>query len=131
MIVIGADTHKSTHALVAVDAGTGQVVGERTIPAREAGHLQALRWARELATERVWAIEDCRHVSRRLEQALLAAGERVLRVPPKLMGSSRRGEREAGKSDQIDARAGGRAGAHEGRDALPLCPLDEAGAGGR
>src|SRR5262249_26158006 len=126
MIVIGADTHKSTHALVAVDAGTGQVVGERTIPAREAGHLQALRWARELATERVWAIEDCRHVSRRLEQALLAAGERVLRVPPKLMGSSRRGEREAGKSDQIDARAVARAVLKEGLERFPVAHLDEA-----
>jgi transposase len=86
MIVIGADTHKSNHTLAAVHAGTGQVLGERTIHARETGHLEALRWARELTGERVWAIEDCRHVSRRLEQALLAAGERVLRVPPKLMG---------------------------------------------
>jgi hypothetical protein len=31
-----------------------------------------------------------RHVSRRLEQALIAAGERVIRVAPHLMGSSRR-----------------------------------------
>ena len=126
MIVIGADTHKSNHALAAVDAGTGQVVGERTILAREAGHLQALRWARGLADERVWAIEDCRHVSRRLEQALLAAGERVLRVPPKLMGQSRRGEREAGKSDQIDARAVARAVLKEGFERFPVAHLDEA-----
>jgi transposase len=126
MIVIGADTHKSNHALAAVDAGTGQLVGERTIPAREAGHLAALRWARELAAERVWAIEDCRHVSRRLEQALLAAGEQVLRVPPKLMGQSRRGEREAGKSDQIDARAVARAVLKEGIERFPVAYLDEA-----
>jgi transposase len=126
MIVIGADTHKSSHALAAVDAGTGQVVGEHTIAAREAGHLQALRWARELGAERVWAIEDCRHVSRRLEQALLTAGERVVRVPPKLMGQSRRGEREAGKSDQIDARAVARAVLKEGLERFPVAYLDEA-----
>jgi transposase len=126
MIVIGADTHKSSHALVAVDAGTGQVVGECTIPAREAGHLQALRWARELRAERVWAIEDCRHVSRRLEQALLAAGESVIRIPPKLMGQSRRGEREAAKSDQIDARAVARAVLEEGLQRFPVAYLDEA-----
>jgi transposase len=101
-------------------------VGERSIPARESGHLEALRWGRGLAGERVWAIEDCRHVSRRLEQALLAAGERVLRVPPRLMGSSRQGEREAGKSDQIDARSVARAVLKEGFERFPVAHLDEA-----
>jgi transposase len=91
MIVIGADTHKRTHALAAVDAGTGRVRGSREIKADEPGHLAALRWARGLNEERVWAIEDCRHVSRRLEQALLAAGERVVRVAPQRMGASRKG----------------------------------------
>jgi transposase len=67
MIVIGADTHKATHALAAVDEGTGRVRGRRQIQAEE-GHLVAVRWARELDEERVWAIEDCRHVSGRLEQ---------------------------------------------------------------
>jgi hypothetical protein len=66
MIVIGADTHKGTHALAAVDEGTGRVRGSRQIQAEEAGHLAAVRWARELDDERVWAIEDCRHVSGRL-----------------------------------------------------------------
>ena len=96
LIVIGADTHKHGHALAAVDGGTGAVVGELTVRAREPGQLAALRWARELDEDRVFAIEDCRHVSRRLEQALVAAGERVIRVAPKLMGESRRGEREPG-----------------------------------
>ena len=90
MIVIGADTHKRTHALAAVDAGTGRVRGQRQIKAEEPGHLAAVRWARGLDDERVWAIEDCRHVSRRLEQALIAAGERVVRVPPQRMGASAR-----------------------------------------
>jgi len=72
MIVIGADTHKGTHALAAVDEGTGRVRGSRQIKADDAGHLAAVRWARELDPERVWAIEDCRHVSGRLEQALIA-----------------------------------------------------------
>src|SRR5215211_7926928 len=105
MIVIGADTHKRTHALAAVDAGTGRVRGKREIEAEEPGHLAAVRWARGLDEERVWAIEDCRAVSRRLEQALLAAGERVVRVAPHRMGASRKGERRPGKSDEIDALA--------------------------
>ena len=77
MIVIGADTHKRNHMLVAVDGQTGAVGGQREIPASDAGSLDALRFAAGLAAERLWAIEDCRHVSARLEAALIAAGERV------------------------------------------------------
>jgi transposase len=125
MIVIGADIHKSTHALAAVSGGGGVVAGELEIRADEAGHLGALRWARALDDERVWAIEDCRHLSRRLEQALIAAGERVVRVPPRMMGQARRGEREPGKSDQIDARAVARAVVREGVERFPAAFLDE------
>ena len=125
MIVIGTDTHKRTHAMGAVDEGTGRVRGSREITADEAGHLAAVRWARELDDERVWAIEDCRHVSRRLEQALLAAGERVVRVAPHRMGASRRGERTPGKSDQIDALAIARAVVNDGVDAFPAAYLNE------
>jgi transposase len=125
MIVIGADTHKRTHALAAVDAGTGRVRGAREIKAEEPGHLAAVRWARGLDEERVWAIEDCRHVSRRLEQALIAAGERVVRVAPQRMGASRRGEREPGKSDEIDALAIARAVVKDGVENFPAAYLDE------
>ena len=125
MIVIGADIHKSTHALAAVSGDGGSVAGELEIRADESGHRSALRWARALDQERVWAIEDCRHISRRLEQALVAAGERVVRVPPRMMGQARRGEREPGKSDQIDARAVARAVVREGVERFPAAFLDE------
>jgi transposase len=125
MIVIGADTHKGSHALAAVDDGTGKVRGGRQIKAEEPGHLAAVRWARELDEERVWAIEDCRSCSRRLEQALLAAGERVVRVPPNRMGASRKGEREPGKSDQIDALAVARAVVKDGVERFPVAYLNE------
>jgi transposase len=74
----------------------------------------------------VWALEDCRHVSRRLERALLAAGERVVRVAPHRMGASRKGERERGKSDQIDALAIARAVVRDGIEKFQLAYLDEA-----
>jgi transposase len=125
MIVIGADTHKGSHALAAVDDGTGKVRGSRQIKAEEPGHLAAVRWARELDEERVWAIEDCRSCSRRLEQALLAAGERVVRVPPNRMGASRKGEREPGKSDEIDALAVARAVVKDGVERFPGAYLNE------
>jgi transposase len=125
MIVIGADTHKGSHALAAVDEGTGKARGSREIKADDAGHLAAVRWARGLDEGRVWAIEDCRACSRRLEQALLAAGERVVRVPPHRMGTSRKGEREPGKSDQIDALAVARAVVKDGVEQFPVAYLDE------
>jgi transposase len=124
MIVIGADPHKLTHTAAAVDAGIGELHGHKTAAARAHGHAELLAWARELDAERVWAIEDCRHVSSHLERFLVGHGERVVRVPPKLMGESRRGERTAGKSDPIDAQAVARAALREGVDSLPSAQLD-------
>ena len=49
----------------------------------------------------------------------------MLRVAPKLMGISRRGEREPGKSDQIDARAIARAVLRDGIERFPAAFLDE------
>src|SRR5262249_56348711 len=125
MIVIGADTHKRTHMLVGVDAGTGELHEGRQISANDDGHRDAVRWARELHPERVWGIEDCRHVSRRFEQPRLAAGERVVRVPPKMMGQSRRSERQSGKSDEIDSLTVARAVVKDGSERFPSAYLDE------
>jgi transposase len=125
MIVIGADTHKRSHTLVAVDAATGQTRGQLTILASDQGELDGLRFAAELDVERVWAIEDCRHVSSRLERSLLAAGERVLRVMPSLTGPSRTSSRVPGKSDPIDAAAVALAAIRVGLDQLPAAHLDE------
>jgi transposase len=125
MIVIGADTHKRTHTLVAVDGQTGVVRGQREIPATDAGALDALRFAASLEPERVWAIEDCRHVSARLEGALMAAGERVIRVPAAMTGQTRKVSRQAGKSDPIDARAVALAVVRDGVESFPVAFTDE------
>jgi transposase len=125
MIVIGVDAHKRTHTLVAVDAVTGAGRGQRTVPASDAGVLDVLRFAAGLDRDRVWAVEDCRHVSARLERALLGAGERVIRVPPALTGESRKASRVPGKSDPIDAAAVALAAIREGLDRLPVAFLDE------
>jgi transposase len=52
-----------------------------------------------------WGIEDCLHVSARLERSLVTAGQRVARVPTRLKARSRRSGRRPGKSDPIDAEA--------------------------
>jgi transposase len=125
MILIGVDAHKRTHTLVALDAVTGVSRGEATVQASDDGALNALRFAAGLDHDRVWAVEDCRHVTSRLERALLGAGERVIRVPQTLTGESRKATRTAGKSDPIDARAVALAAIREGVENLPVAFLDE------
>lgn len=120
MVIIGVDSHKRSHTAVAVDAN-GRVLAERTVAATDAGHLQLLGWAARFV-ERDWALEDCRTLSRRLGADLLRAGERVRRVPPKLMAGTRRSAREPGKSDPIDATAVARAALREPN--LPTAVLD-------
>jgi hypothetical protein len=72
MIVVGTDTHKQTHTCAAVDALTASARGELTAPARNGSFDKLLRWARALDRERVWALEDCRHVSGAFERFLIA-----------------------------------------------------------
>lgn len=120
MVVVGSDSHKRTHTFVAVDEN-GRELAHKTVAATPAGHLEGFRWAGQWP-ERAWALEDCRHLSRRLEADLLRAGERVLRVPPKLMAGARRGGRQPGKSDPIDALAVARAALRE--DGLTVACLD-------
>jgi transposase len=124
MIVIGSDPHKRSYTFSAVGAETGELRSNETTATTSAGHERMLDWARALDAQRVWAIEDCRHVSGKLERFLLARGERVVRVTPKLMAGRRRGSREAGKSDPIDALAVARAALEEGISTLPLARLE-------
>jgi len=120
MIVIGGDSHKRTHTFVAVDE-VGRKVAETTVVATSDGHLEALAWAAKWPS-RTWALEDCRQLTRRLESDLLRVGEAVLRVPPRLMASERRGARTQGKSDPIDAMSVARAALRE--PDLPVARLD-------
>ena len=109
MIVIGVDVHKQSLTAAAVDE-TGRLVGERTLSGGEVG---LLAWAAALGGDRLWAVEDCRHVTGALERELVAAGERLVRVPPKLTAPERRAGRKRGKSDAIDALAAARAALRE------------------
>jgi len=123
MVVVGADVHKRTHTFVAVDE-VGRELGHRTFPATTAGHREAVRWVRQrFGRELRWAIEDCRHLSARLERDLLTCGEQVVRVPPKMMAEQRRVARTRGKSDPIDALAVARAAQRE--PDLPVASHDE------
>ena len=101
MIVIGVDVHNQSLTAVAVDEA-GRQLDELTVEYPDA---QLFGWADGLGEGRLWAVEDCRHVTRALERQLIASGEELVRVPPKLTGVARRRGRARGKSDPIDALA--------------------------
>ena len=124
MVIVGIDAHKRTHTAVAIDEA-GRRLGEKTtrMTTTEA-NLELLRWADGFGPDRRFAVEDCRHLSRRLEADLLAAGEVLVRVPPKLMAHARDSARTYGKSDPIDALAVARAALRE--PDLPVAYLDTA-----
>ena len=115
MIVIGVDVHKHSLTAVAVDEA-GRMLAETTVAAAS---NDLLEWACGLDGERLWALEDCRQLTRALERELTAADEELVRVPPKLMAPERRAGRQRGKSDPIDALAVARAALREPRLSRP------------
>lgn len=122
VIVVGIDPHKKSHTAVAVKAVTGEIVGEVGVRATDAGHRRLVGLLRCLGDQVRVALEDVRHVSGRLERALIEQEIAVVRVPPRFMGQARRTGRARGSSDPIDAAAVARAAlAHP---ELPAAGLD-------
>lgn len=122
MVIVGIDAHKRTHTAVAIDEAGRKLGEKRTTSTTTEANLELLRWADGFGTERRFAVEDCRHLSRRLEADLLAAGAVIVRVPPKMMAHARDAARTYGKSDPIDALAVARAAWRE--PDLPVARLD-------
>ena len=82
VVMIGVDPHKGSHTAVAI--GTGEEpLGELRVRASAAQAQRLLAWAAGWP-ERTWAIEGAAGLGHLLAQQLLAAGERVLDVQPKL-----------------------------------------------
>jgi len=65
MIVIGVDVHKQSLTAVAVDEA-GRMLDERTVTGANDG---LVAWAWSVSDERLWALEDCRQLTRTLEPA--------------------------------------------------------------
>lgn len=116
-VTLGVDPHKASHTVVATDPVGRQLAHTTSRGTRPSDHQQLIGWARQRWPERTWAVEDCRHVAGRLLGDLLAAGEQVVLVPPRLMAQARQASRVPGKSDPIDALAVARAALQE-----PSCP---------
>jgi transposase len=108
MIVIGVDVHKHSMSAVAVDE-----VGRQLDCVETSDAAELVSWSRRVGRRRLWALEDCRHVTRGLERTLARERQRLVRVPPRLTAPERRRGRTRGKSDLIDALAVARAALRE------------------
>jgi transposase len=102
LVTIGVDPHKGSHTAAAVNERR-QVVAQVRVPATRAGYRQLRRWAAGWPDRR-WAVENAPGLGRALAQWLLADGERVVDVPPKLSARVRLLSNGHGrKTDPADA----------------------------
>ena len=101
-LVIGVDTHASSHTLVVVDGASGRTRSSLEVSASRRGYRQALRLAeRQGAVARVWAIEGTGSYGAGLTRFLTERGERVLEI--ERPARERAGSRGRLKSDRLDA----------------------------
>jgi transposase len=115
LVIIGMDPHKRSATIEIMTSDETVVGGGRygTDPAGYRSMLAAVkRWP-----ERTWAIEGCQGTGRHIASRLLAEGEKVVDVPPKLSARTRVFATRAGPQDRRHRRALGRAGRHP--DARP------------
>ena len=82
LVVIGMDPHKRS-ATIEVMASDEAVVGGGRYGTNVAGYAAMLA-AVKAWPERIWAVEGCQGIGRHLANRLLADGEQVVDVPPKL-----------------------------------------------
>jgi transposase len=103
-VMIGVDPHKGSHTAVAIGAGE-EPLGELRVRASAVQAQRLLAWAAAWP-ERVWAVEGAGGLGHLLAQQLLAAGERVLDVQPKLGARVRLlADGAVNNNDPNDARA--------------------------
>jgi transposase len=94
-LVIGVDTHKDTHTAAVVQAVSGAVLDQVTMPATPAGYRQLLRLAHRHQGRRVWAIEGTGGYGAGLTRFLQAQAGQVVELDrPK-----RAARRHGAKSD--------------------------------
>ncbi len=86
-VVIGMDPHKRS-VTIEVMAGDETVRGGGRFATDRAGYQALMRYAHKWR-DRVWAIEGCSGIGHHVAMRLLADGEEVVDVPPKLSARTR------------------------------------------
>jgi transposase len=103
-VMIGVDPHKGSHTAVVIGASEEQLAAIR-VRSGPAQLDRLLAWAASFS-ERTWAVENATGLGYLLAQQLVAAGERVLDVQPKLAARVRLLATEStNKNEPHDARS--------------------------
>jgi transposase len=123
VLTIGVDAHKRVHQAVAVDERERSVATWRGANDPETC-VQLVAWVDGLDGCRQWGIGGAHTFGHGLAQFLVAAGESVHDVSPRLTAGERRYARRQGKTDRLDAEAVTRVLAREA-DGLPLVVLED------
>jgi transposase len=104
MYVIGIDPHRGSHAAAVLDRDE-QVRAVLHLPADRQQRQRLLSWATGFMP-RLWAVEGATGTGALLAQQLVAAGEQVVDVPPKLAARVRLLDNDhSDKTDTHDARS--------------------------
>jgi transposase len=103
-VMIGVDPHKGSHTAVVIGVAE-EPLGQLRVRACVAQAERLLAWAAAWP-ERTWAVEGAGGLGHLLAQQLVAAGEQVLDVQPKLAARVRLpGSGSTDKNDPNDARS--------------------------
>ena len=78
-IIIGIDTHKETHAAVAIN-GLGARLGAITLPASRRGYQEMETWARSFGLVRAFGVEGTGSYGAGLTRFLQGRGHSVIEV---------------------------------------------------
>jgi len=101
-VMIGVDPHKGSHTAVVISPAE-EPLGELRVRASAGQAGKLIGWAAAWP-ERTWAVEGAAGLGRLLAQQLVAAGERVLDVQPKLASRVRLLQAgDTNKNDPSDA----------------------------
>lgn len=103
-IIVGVDTHKHTHAAVAINT-LGARLGAMTIPVSTAGYRDLEAWAGSFGPIRAFGIEGTGSYGAGLSRFLQANGHQVFEVNR----PNRQRRHQHGKSDPLDAESAARA----------------------
>ena len=105
-VVIGMDPHKRS-ATIEVMTGDETVIGGGRFDTDLAGFAAMRRYVNQIRPDiedRVWAVEGCNGIGHHIAMRLLAAGEQVIDVPPKMSARARVFSTGQGrKTDATDA----------------------------
>jgi transposase len=103
-IIIGVDTHKQTHAAVAIN-GLGARLGVITLPVSLRGYQELETWARSFGRVRAFGIEGTGSYGAGLSRFLQERGHGVIEVNR----PNRQIRHQHGKTDPLDAENAARA----------------------